>query len=177
MTTNEGGFMTEPGAGSLATHSNGKSRWKPVTMEVKLPSGNVALLRPLGFDLVLQQARIPDFLTPMIVKAFKGEDASDAFKLDEFVQAQEFFEFLDRLCVLAFVSPRIVPEPAGEDEIALTDLDFIDKQWVMNAMGQPPEWLATFRPKSSQDVRSSADGENGGSAAEQTVQAEEAPEA
>jgi hypothetical protein len=161
----------------MAVSSNGNGKWKQITVDVQLPSGNVATLRPLGFDLVFRQARIPDFMTPMIVKAFKGEDASDSFKIDELEQTYEFFDFLDRLCELAFVRPRIVKENPGEGEITCEQIDFEDKAAVMNMIGKPPSWLAMFRPGQEADVVALDDEQDLPDTTEQAAETEVTPEA
>lgn len=149
-------------------------QWKPITVEVELPSGNVATLRPLGFDLVFRSVRIPDFLTPMIVKAFKGE-AVENIPLEDLNQSLEFFDMLDSLCELAFVSPRVVSNPQADDEISPDQIDFQDKTWVMNMIGKPTAWLAMFHPGSQAHVQPVGNEQNLPDSAEQTAEAEEAP--
>lgn len=165
-----------PGNGSgmerFAPPKNGK--WKPVTVEVQLPSGNVATLRPLGFDLVFRLSRIPDFLTPLIVKAFKGEDVTDGFQIEQFEQSLEFFDFLDSLCELAFVHPQIVKEQVGEGEITSDVIDFEDKMFVYTTIGRSRQWLEMFRPGQTPHVEPLVDEQDLPDATEQAVEAEEA---
>lgn len=159
----------------MTQSSNGNGKWKPVTVEVELPSGNVATLRPLGYDLVFQQARIPDFLTPLVVKAFKGETVEDNLPIEEFKQTQEFFDFLDSLCELAFVSPRVVKGTPGEGEITADQIDFEDKMRVWMGMGRSREWLELFRPGQKADVGALVNEQNLPDTAEQTAETEETP--
>lgn len=155
----------------------GKSKWKPVTVDVELPSGNVVTLRPLGYDLVFRSARIPDFLTPLIIKAFKGEATEDTLKIDEMKNVQEFLGMLDSLCELAFVSPRVVKDNPGEDEITLDMIDFEDKTRVYAGIGKSREWLEMFRPGQKPDVESVDDEQDLSGQAEQIAEAEGAPPA
>lgn len=153
-------------------------QWKQITVEVELPfSKNIVVMRPLGFDLVFRQARIPDFLKPLIVKAFKGEDTSDSFKIDEYAQSLEFFDMLDSLCELAFVSPRVVKENPGENEITGDQIGFDDKAWVMQTMGKPPHWLEMFRPGQNPYLEPLVVEQDVSDTAEQTPQVEDTPEA
>lgn len=167
------GNRPAPAATTLAV----RSKWKPVTVDVELPSGNVVTMRPLGYDLVFKSARIPDFLTPLIIKAFKGEATDDTLKIDEMKNVQEFLGMLDSLCELAFVSPRVVKDAPGEDEITVDMIDFEDKTWVYAQIGKSRQWLEMFRPGQNPDVVNVDDEQNLPDQAEQTAEAEAAPPA
>lgn len=119
---------------------------------VTLNSGLVALLRPVGLDLLIKTGRIPDLLTPMIMDALNGR-APIIPTVDKPEEAQELVKYLDLLCELAFVAPKVVADPHGEEEISAGDIPFADKFALQYMVGQPRKWLENFRPVASTDVR------------------------
>jgi len=147
------------------------SQWKH-TVEITLPSGHTVEIRPLGYDLVLQCETLPDVITSMVVKAFKGEAVSP--DINELKQAQEYIAFLDTCCTLCFVHPRIVELPEGEDEISIEALEFDDKVEVFSFFGKSRRWLELFRAEQIKNVPSGGAEPGHGAATEQTAQVEEA---
>lgn len=130
------------------SNSNGKpSAWIKTTREIELPSGNVVEMRPVGFDLLLRSGRVPDFLTPLIIRAFKGKGELD---MEELSDVLGFFDLMD-LCVdLAFVHPTAA-------EIGLENIAYVDKVVAFQSMGQSPRWLDNFRPESARDGATGSD--------------------
>lgn len=120
-----------------------QSEWKH-TVEIELPSGYTVEIRPLGYDLILKCNNVPDVLTGLIVRAFKGENTT--FEISEFKQAQDFGSFLETLCELCFVHPQVVAEPKGEDQISPDMIEFEDKSFIFSqVMGKSRRWLELFR--------------------------------
>ena len=131
----------------MAKHSNGKRAWQGVTREVVLPSGNVVLMRPVGFDILLRSGRVPDFLTPLVIKAFKGEGEMEVEELKDILG---FFDLMDLCCELAFVSPTVA-------EIGLENIEFNDKAIAFQTLGKAPSWLDQFRPEPESRAGTGAD--------------------
>lgn len=150
--------------------------------EITLPSGDTVVVRGVGFDALLLSERVPDLLTPLVIKACNGEQAAlPAIKdTDEEAKRQtmEMIRFYNLVCELAFVSPRIVANPQADDEISITDLDQVDKQYVCGAvLGTPTAWIKSFRAEQAQDVPAVGDGKGLSHPTEPVGEAEATPEA
>lgn len=124
-------------------------------VEVQLPSGNTALLRPLNGSFLLRLTGIPAHLTGLVVELVQSggrvSDLSDAEKL------HHWFELMDEVCKAMFVNPRIVPDPQQNDEISIEDLDDEDRTFVMGLIGKGVRELESFRPKQTVNVVGVAD--------------------
>jgi hypothetical protein len=140
------------------TWNNGKE-WRKARedgIEFKFPSGMVANIKPVGVDLFLKLGRVPDFLTPALIEALEiGKSAIPQRKTLE--DEQSWIEFVDSVAELAFVHPRIVKEPSGEDEIALEDVEWGDKIALVELLGSPRRKLESFRSQPNSDVPSVGD--------------------
>lgn len=149
-----------------------RSQWVNPTKEVQLPSGYIVEMRPLGYDLVLKCEHVPDFITSMVVRAFKGEGA--ALNIDQFKQLGEFVDFLGECCQLCLVHPSVVvaPDPNDDDQITPDMLDFEDKAFIFQTLGKPPRWLDNFRPQQTGDVQTGAEKQPVSDAAEPTAEPE-----
>ncbi len=129
-------------------------QWKN-TVEITLPSGYTVEIRPLGYDLILKCDHVPDVITSLVVRSFKGENVG--MEINEFRQAQEYVQFLDTCCELCFVSPKVVDQPEGEDEISADMIEFDDKVYVFGFLGKSRRWLEHFRDEQIQNVPSLAE--------------------
>jgi len=147
-------------------------QWKN-TVEITLPSGYTVEMRPLGYDLILKCDHVPDVITALVVRAFKGDNAG--LEVNEFKQAQEYVEFLDTCCELCFVSPKVVQSPEGEDEISTDDIEFDDKVAVFGFLGKSRRWLELFRSEQIANVQALAEKSVVSHAAESTPQPETTP--
>ncbi len=125
---------------------------------VALPSGHVALIRPVALDVLLRSGKIPDLLSPLAAKSLwqdtTFEELGQAADL-----AQGMADLVNLVCQAAFLSPRIVEAPQAEDEIALDDVTFGDKMLVFQAATAGARALERFRPGQSTDVAPVHDGE------------------
>lgn len=131
-----------------------RSEWKSI-YEVQLPSGYIVEMRPLGYDMILRCQNVPDVITSMVIRGFKGEDTG--LQIDQFAQVRDFAEFLDDCCRLCLVHPTIVDNPTTDDEISADMLSFADKQFIFGTLGQVPRWLENFRPEQTPDVQAGAE--------------------
>jgi hypothetical protein len=114
-------------------------------VEITLPSGMMARLRAVGLDAFLLTGQIPDALTPAILEAVEGGSA-DLPAMESLSAARDYLHLLNAVCAAAFVSPRVVESPQADDEIALDDIDFEDKVWLLELLGKPITALLRFRP-------------------------------
>lgn len=110
---------------------------------VKLPSGHVARLRPVGLDLLVRVGYVPSILGSYIIDMIergKGELPKEATLDDE----KEWFRFLDCLVELAFVSPKVVKDPQADDEISVDDVELGDKMEIWKLLGAPARELVSY---------------------------------
>lgn len=127
-------------------------QWRRVReegLEVVLPSGNIARVRNVSFDLFLRIGRIPDSLTPIVVAALNGRGL-DLPPVETMEDAMKNIDFLDGVARSAFVSPRIVDTPQTDDEIALEDVELEDKLALVGLLGLAARELAPFCQKQNQ---------------------------
>lgn len=135
------------------THNSGIEWRKARTegIEFKFPSGMVAYVKPVGVDLFLKLGRVPDFLTPALIEALEiGKSAIPERKT--LADELDWIKFVDSVTELAFVHPRVVAEPTGEDEITLEDVEWGDKLALVELLGAPRRKLESFRPQPGGDV-------------------------
>lgn len=150
---------------------------------IELPSGNVALVRPVEPQRLLAQGELLDILTPLVAKMlFAGADASlesiakvlgDAASAgsatgpdSELVELQaaaqqvgDLERVCDIVCKAAFVSPRVVDDPQGDDEIAPDDIELADKVHVLTLALRGAAALRHFRYEPNGHVEPVSDGQ------------------
>lgn len=122
---------------------------------VTLPSGNVARMRPVALDVMIQDGTLPDLLSPIAAKALWTE--TDVEKIGEIAElATGMAELFGQVCKGAFLNPRIVDdvEDLGEGEIALADVSFDDKAFIFQLAIQPAQILRKFCEQQARDVES-----------------------
>lgn len=133
----------------------------------QLPSGNVARLRPVTPDQLLTTGEVPDILTPLVVRMlFEGADGSE---LTQLTDPQKLVEnagatvvLFNTICRLAFVEPRIVANPQGDDEISIDDVPLLDRSFVFSLCTQPAEVLRDFMFPAATTVETLPDGQGDG---------------
>ncbi len=115
----------------------------------RLPSGNVARLRPVDLPTLLASGQIPDILTPLAAAMmFEGPEAvgkqpGDPVKLKQ--QTVQMIEFYNAVCRASFVEPRIVESPQADDEIAIEDISLEDRGFVFEIATKGVRALKFFR--------------------------------
>lgn len=127
-------------------------------VEIFLPSGKSALLRPVDVDFFVRIGRIPSLLAPIIAKLIDGE----AFVPDKMPEganeaSKEWVDFLNQLVTAAFVQPQVVDvpigderevrTPQGENEISIDDVEYRDKVYVYGLFTRPARLLKSFHQK------------------------------
>lgn len=125
-------------------------------VEVLFPSGNSAVLRPVDVAFFVRVGRIPSVFTALINDLIEGKVGVTNHLPDEAkMHPQEWIEFLNQLVAAAFVHPRIVDVPLGEerevgipqgeDEISIDDVAYSDKIFVYGLFTRPAHMLKRFR--------------------------------
>lgn len=132
--------------------TSGKEWRKPREqgVEITLPSGNVARIRPLSPYAFLRYGNIPDTLSAVVSDMVNGRGVNT--ETEETMH--KFLEILDLICIHTMVSPRIVANPQADDEIAIEDLDEADKMHIYRQFGRTASQLESFRPEPESDVES-----------------------
>lgn len=134
------------------------SEWRTSAL-VELPSGQVARLRSVTTGLFNRMGKIPDAITAWIYAAATATNPEET--LEETTEkrrevARRMNAFIDEICVLAFVEPRLVhtEEEAKEDEdsIWILNLEERDRQFVFGFYNKPLEELKSFRPEQALHV-------------------------
>lgn len=134
-----------------------------------LLSGIVVRMRSVTPDMLLKTGRIPDVLTPLVMKMlfppkeednYRFPDEVDNFvftQRDEQAETLEMIRSVDYVVKAALVYPRVVDKPTQEDEIAVEDLELRDRFWIFRLALMPAEVLSTFRLQPQGDVEAVAD--------------------
>lgn len=157
------------------------SEWRSIRelgVPIELPSGMIANLRPVRPDRLAAQGEVLDILTPLVHKMlFEGADASAdliAEAIGETIEPKStdpadmrqaignlanIERVCDIVCKAAFVSPVIVDDPRGDDEISLEDLDLPDKVHVFTLALRGAAALNHFRYEPQADVEPVPDSE------------------
>lgn len=138
------------------------STWrKPRTVgeTVTLPSGNVATLRPVALDMLIASGKLPDLLTPIAAKSLWTETDTSTIA-DQVETAKGFAELVNLIVPAAMLTPRIVENPQGDDEISLEDIDFSDKIAIFQLATGGSQVLKSFREQQEKRMEPVPDGEN-----------------
>ena len=136
---------------------------------IVLPSGNTARLRPVSLDTLVLSGEMPDVLSTLAAQTlFADVDFEDI--AEEGKVSKGYVDLINRIVPAAFAEPRVVDEPQGSDEIALSDIDWGDKVVVFQLALLPTDAVEKFRQEQDGDVEDVSDGDD---VAEQTEQAPE----
>jgi hypothetical protein len=108
-----------------------------------LPSGLVARVRSVNPDTIIRLGRIPDSLTPLLLKVMEG--SGDAWTPTTVEELSANVEFINTVCMTVLVEPRIVETPTQDDEIGMDDLEWADKVFLVGAVGTTTRQLESFR--------------------------------
>lgn len=111
---------------------------------VRLPSGNVATLRPVALDQLMLSGKIPDLLTPIAARSLWTETDTASIG-DQVETAKGFAELVNLIVPAAMIAPRIVEVAETDDEITLADIDFSDKIAIFQLATGGSQVLKSFR--------------------------------
>lgn len=124
--------------------------------EYKLPgTGRLVRLRALDAPTLLREGKLPDILTPLVVKSVYQELSDREVK--EFMGAQRgnAQEALSMIDAMDFVVKKSIA-----DNTKLEDLTLAEKRWIFRMAMGPAELLITFRYDKELDVEPVVKGEN-----------------
>jgi hypothetical protein len=128
-----------------------------------LISGTEVQMRAVTPDRLLSSGRVPDTLTPIMLKGLYEDIHED---LDTFVQTKhadkeatlEWVRAIDAVCEAALVEPDVVPY-----------LSLADRMWIFKLAFSPVEVLSTFRLQPKRDMVTAADSKGDGDAAQRAA--------
>lgn len=111
------------------------SAWKAKAAEgyeLIVPSGNVALVRPVGMQAFLDKGLIPNSLREIAMEAIKGKKAPEikTENLDS-EQIQNMMQLFDSVTVYCVLQPEVLPVPLWTAE------DHEDGHCTEEQVGQP----------------------------------------
>jgi len=139
------------------------SDWRRPRVEgetVRLPSGNVAVLRPVALDHLIISGKLPDLLTPIAAKSLWTE-TDTATIADQVETAKGFAELVNLIVPAALLLPRVVDNAQDDDdEIELADIEFADKVAIFQLSTGGSTVLRTFREQQEKHVEPVSDSEN-----------------
>ncbi len=111
------------------------------------PSGMEANIRPVEVDFFLLAGKVPDILAPLVNQIIGGDrDYKIALPPSEQIEKHsEWVQFLRDLCTYAFIKPKVVDDPQGDDEISFEDIAFVDKYALFVKFANPAQRIKRFR--------------------------------
>lgn len=131
-------------------------------VEQKLPgTQRIVKLRAVDAPTLLREGKMPDILTPLVVKsiyqelsdtelrAFLGDARSG---IDDALTMLDTIEFVVQSCIM--------------DDTEVQDLTLAEKRWIFRLVMGPAELLITFRWEEELDVEHLAEGDEVQQAAE-----------
>lgn len=131
--------------------TTGKEWRESIGVILRLPSGRVAKIRAVGPDMVFQQGKLPDSLTPIIAKIMDGGKAGSE-AIQTMADLVGMADFLNAVTRCAFLDPRVVDKPSKDNEIGINDVDYPDKVFLMEVLGATTQQLENFRVEQESDV-------------------------
>ena len=111
---------------------------------LRLPSNFVARVRAIQPDVLLKLGRIPDSLTPLVAAVLEGKSLENIAD-DTAKELKNYMEFVNIVCTVALIEPRVVENPVADDEIGIETLEWPDKVFLMGAIGATTHYLESFR--------------------------------
>jgi hypothetical protein len=133
------------------------NEWKmKVGKETELPSGKTAELRRAGLPTFLKSGQVPNSLLGFVRGALAGKQV-DVSKMEvSETLLDDMLELMDLVTIDSFVNPVVhrVPEDGERDpdRVYIDEIDFDDKQFLMQwAMGGTSD-IAKFREQTEQQL-------------------------
>jgi hypothetical protein len=135
---------TDPGVLSGPTSA---SQWKKASggTPIRVPSGNVALVKRPGLQVFLAQGLIPNSLMEFVTKSLKGSAKPKLEDLDLNPQAmKDMMELVDAVVIHSCLEPQVSAIPMGPrgqglidsnrnpDILYVDEVDIEDKMFIFN---------------------------------------------
>jgi hypothetical protein len=128
---------------------------------VRLRSGNVARLKPIGLMELYKLGRIPNALMDIVVELITAKAVSPERAMQKVGESMSaIVELYDLICESAFVEPKVVKDPVNDDEISADDIPLEDKEDVLAFVNAPQAALQLFRQIQEEQLESVRDREN-----------------
>lgn len=119
-------------------------------------SGRVVRWRPVNLARMLKAGKIPDYLTNFVASmTWEGEEKDERSTAEKGIEWQNYLDWISQATLM---SPRVVDEPRGADEIAVEDL-FYEEQIELDRLARYP--LQAVRPFRVEQEGSVGVGEQG----------------
>lgn len=152
---------------SAAAWKSKSTSSEPIPLEV--PSGNTALVRPVGMQAFLSEGLIPNSLlgivTSNLEKGEKGEAVDEEKVVEELIddirdnpeRLVDVIKMADACTVYCVVQPVVLPAPQpGEtrfaDKLYVDEVDIDDKMFIMNFAVGGSRQLEPFRAATASGV-------------------------
>jgi hypothetical protein len=123
------------------------SQWKKAGggTPIRVPSGNVALVKRPGLQVFLAQGRVPNSLMEFITQSLKGNKQPKMEDLElNSTAMKDMLELVDAVVIQACVDPKVVPAPVSprgqgmidsardENLLYVDEVDIEDKMFIFN---------------------------------------------
>lgn len=160
----------------MTTTSAGEWREKRKRgIEFELPQwGDTILIRPMDVDFFFKAGGIPDFIAATVRKIINGEKYNMPYPPDDQTDedTRKWLDWLDNLVGYALVSPKVVDDPQGNDQISIDEIGYEDKLHIYQFFGRPAYILRDFRIPQANDVATVDAAKNNGAAAKQDARSQ-----
>lgn len=151
----------------MATSASEWRKKREAGIEIEFPDyGDVVAIRPMDETFFFKQGMIPDFLAPAVEELI----ASGEMQMPKPDKTEKWLTWLDELVKWAFVSPKVVDAPHGDDEISIDEVSYADKVFLYGLFGRPAYTLRQFRDKQKQLVSALDAAKNNGHSTKQAAE-------
>jgi hypothetical protein len=124
--------------------------------EQKLPgTERMIRLRTLEAPELLREGKLPDILTPLVIKSVYQELTDKEVREFLSVQRSNAAEALKMIDAMDFVVAKSIADGTN-----VSDLTLAEKRWIFRLAMGPAELLITFRYDPNDDVEPVAEGED-----------------
>lgn len=95
------------------------AEWKKPSkgVELEVPSGNVALVRPVGMQAFLQKGIIPNSLRDIAMEAISGKKTAPQMKMDDMSseKIEDMLVLFDSVTCYCVIEPKVTPVPVWQN--------------------------------------------------------------
>lgn len=125
---------------------------------IRTHTGVVVQIRPVQLDRLLTAGKIPDILTPLVMRLLFGSKPDDVefpdevkdpvshyvFKQrEEVAEAIEYMKSIDAICEAALIDPSVVPYLPIADRIWIFQLALLRAEVLSTFRHEPPRYVET----------------------------------
>lgn len=138
------------------------------TSLIELPSGMIARLRPVSIDALIVSGDLPDVLSTLAAQTLFAEIDFDEIAAQG-KTSKSYVTLINQVVPASFEEPRVVEDPQGSDEIALSDIEWADKVLVFQLALAPTDALESFRQEQERSMEDLPDGDDDVAESEQAA--------